>query len=106
MHFDSFAAQAGLFQRAIFGQMATLTLHDHGQASEQAMLALVRELAARGPSLRHAERAGCRLRPGLMAHWGRSCNMRHLASQLTFPSKSSCPLFRPRIKLSGFPLKK
>ena len=40
-------AQAGLLQRAVFGQIATLTLRHHDHASEQAVLDIVRTLAAR-----------------------------------------------------------
>ena len=48
MQFDAVrGAQAGLLQRAVFGQAVTLTLRDHHHASAQALLALVRDLAAR-----------------------------------------------------------
>jgi Dyp-type peroxidase family len=48
MHFDAVrGAQAGLLQRPVFGQIATFTLHDQHRASAQAVLGIVRDLAAR-----------------------------------------------------------
>ncbi|WP_211473055.1 pyruvate formate lyase family protein [Collimonas humicola] len=38
-------SQYGLLTRAIFGQIATITLHDHSQATEAALLSLIRTLA-------------------------------------------------------------
>ena len=70
MSFDAIrGAQAGLLQRAVFGQLATLTLHDRHPAGEQAVLALVRELAARA----QASAAPCGLvaafAPALWSAW-------------------------------------
>ena len=51
MQFDAVhGAQAGLLQRAVFGQAATLTLRDHHHASTQALLALVALLIRRDAS--------------------------------------------------------
>lgn len=62
-------AQAGLLQRAVFGQIATLTLRQRDAASEKAVLALVRELAARAQAAPVSSGLVAAFSPQLWGQW-------------------------------------